>query len=238
MAMITIKNSGIIEPFGLKFLGESKMQFIAPTRDITDSADEFDGEIDFGTELKCGSWVLAGITDEGLSNSQKEQFKRQLSWQLNLLRSYGDYLIYENDPDKRIFVQLEGRAEINEYPSWLKLGISLKTAPFWEGVNEKCLFGSGYITNNGTAGTSLNVEVKGPTVNPEIIIGDETLEYAGELGETDTLTINTENKTARLDAVNALNAYNGVFPNVLPGQTAVIYNGTGELTIRWRDRWF
>lgn len=238
MAMITIKNSGIIEPFGLKFLGESKMQFIAPTRDITESADEFDGEIDFGTELKCGSWMLVGVTSEGLSNAQKEQLKRQLSWQLNMFRNYGDYLVYENDNNKRIYIQLEGRAEIEEYPSWFKLSIPLKTAPFWESVNENYLFGDGVISNNGTMDIPIIIEVKGPVTNPKIIIGNETIKFAGVIKEDDTLTINTENKTARVETVNALDNYNDAFPYIPPGTTTVINNSNSELIIRWRDRWF
>lgn len=238
MVMIIIKNSGIIEPFGLRFLRESKLQLMAPTRDIKDTSDEFDGEIDFGAELKCSDWILIGVTEEGLNTTEKMQVRRNIAGHLNTLRLNGGYFKYESDPYRRIFVRMSGRAEIEEYPSWFKLSIPLKTAPFWESVNENYLFGDGVISNNGTMDIPIIIEVKGPVTNPKIIIGNETIEFAGVIEENNTLTINTENKTARVGTVNALDNYNDAFPYIPPGTTTVINNSNSELTIRWRDRWF
>lgn len=254
-AMITIRNDGTIEPLGLKILRESKLQLTAPTRDIKDSSDEFDGEIDFGAELKCGHWMLVGITDEGLNTTGKMQIRRNIAGHLNNLRNNGYYLAYESDPVRKIFVQLEGRAEVEEYPSWLKVNIPLKVDPLWVSAyemvawnNQQAAVGMGdscnpehtspaVVVNMGTLETPIIVELKGPATNPEITIGNEALKYFGALTAGDTLIIDTDRKTVKFNGVNALANYSGGFPQIPPGQTTVFYDGDGILTLKWHDRW-
>jgi hypothetical protein len=77
--MITIKIDGTVEPFGLKWLRDSRFQLLAPTRDKTDSSDEFDGEVDFGTELSAGNIDLKCVTNEGLSRQQIVSKKNRVS---------------------------------------------------------------------------------------------------------------------------------------------------------------
>ena len=235
-AMITIKNDGTIEPFGIKILRESRLQLTAPTRDITESSDEFDGEVDFGTELKSGHWMLVGITDEGLDATGKMQARRNIAKQLDDLRQSGDHLKYESDPDKKIFVTLNGRAEVEEYPTWLKVHIPLNVNPFWESEVENQFTGSGIITNEGTLDTPLIVEVRGLITDPEVTVGGKTLKYTGTLTAMDTLTINAEHGTVTLSGVNALKYYEGGFPVLPIGETPVIAANGGITTFRWRER--
>lgn len=236
LAMIIVKNSGVVEPFGIRILSESKLQLTAPTRNITDSADEFDGEIDFGTELKCGNEVLVGVTDEGLSATEKMQVRRNLATHINNLRIDGAYFIHESDPDKKIFVKAEGRAEIEEYPTWLKVHIPLNVNPFWESEVEKQFTGSGIITNEGTLDTPLIVEVRGLITDPEVTVGGKTLKYTGTLTAMDTLTINAEHGTVTFNGVNALKYYEGNFPVLPVGETTVVAADGGVTTFKWRER--
>jgi len=253
--MIIIKNSGVVEPLGIRILRESKLQLTAPTRNITDSADEFDGEIDFGTELKNGSWVLVGVTDEGLSATDKMQVRRNLATHINNLRINGAYIAYESDPDKKIFVKTEGRAEIEEYPTWLKVHIPLKVDPLWVSTNEQLswntqqsvglgdVYDPNYVSetitlfNTGTTEAPIILELKGPAINPEIIVGGETLKYIGILTTQDILTINTEHGTVKFNNVNALANYVGSFPHIPPGENTIFYDGDGQLMIKMYDRW-
>ena len=236
VVMIIIKNSGVAEPLGIRILRESKLQLTAPTRSITDSADEFDGEIDFGTELKCGNEVLVGVTDEGLSATEKMQVRRNLATHINNLRIDGAYFIHESDPDKKIFVKAEGRAEIEEYPTWLKVHIPLNVNPFWESEVEKQFTGSGIITNEGTLDTPLIVEVRGLITDPEVTVGGKTLKYTGTLTAMDTLTINAEHGTVTFNGVNALKYYEGNFPVLPVGETTVVAADGGVTTFKWRER--
>ena len=236
MAMIIVKNSGVVEPFGIRILSESKLQLTAPTRNITDSADEFDGEIDFGTELKCGNEVLVGVTDEGLSATEKMQVRRNLATHINNLRIDGAYFIHESDPDKKIFVKAEGRAEIEEYPSWLKVHIPLKVNPYWESVTEKQFTGSGIITNKGTIDTPLIIDIGGLVIDPEVVVNGQTLKYNGTLTAMDTLTIDAEHAIATFNGINALKYYEGGFPVLPIGETTVVAADGGVTTFRWRER--
>ncbi len=254
-AMITIRNDGTIEPLGLKILRESKLQLTAPTRDIKDSSDEFDGEIDFGAELKCGHWMLVGITDEGLNTTGKMQVRRNIAGHLNTLRLNGGYLKYESDPEKSIFIRMSGRAEIEEYPSWLKVHIPLKVNPFWESedeninwpnqqpavgmgdVNDENFESPATVYNAGNADAPIIMEITGPATNPEIIIGDEILTYFGTLTASDKLEINTGHGTVKFNGQNGLGNYEGGFPFIHPGRTTVDYEGDGEITVKWRDTW-
>gem|GEM_PF-1812091 len=358
--MITIKNDGTIEPFGLRTTRESNFQIVAPTRDIAESSSEFDGEVDFGTKLRCGQWTIVAVTDDGLSVAQKMQARRTLAGQLNNLRNNGDYLNYESDSNKKIFVRLEGMEEVEEYPSWLKVSIPLKIGPLWVSVDENKAFklesipggnyvrcegmtylkltgttrrvmdlelsgkstwennpgwptlmelggddwaaikrkagnaywtstesdpylayvvdifgitetmpktisfptrlcytlpdnlyavagtgaeGSPYILstlaviNSGTFETPVTIELKGPATNPEITIGGKILKYFGILTAGDTLTIDTGYKTVKFNNVNALANFEGKFPQIPPGKTIISYEGDGELTMKWHDRW-
>ncbi len=253
--MIIIKNSGVVEPLGIRILSESKLQLTAPTRNITDSADEFDGEIDFGTELKCGNEVLVGVTEEGLNTTEKMQVRRNIAGHLNTLRLNGGYFKYESDPDRRIFVRMSGRAEIEEYPTWLKVHIPLKVDPLWVSTNEQLswntqqsvglgdVYDPNYVSetitlfNTGTTEAPIILELKGPAINPEIIVGGETLKYIGILTTQDILTINTEHGTVKFNNVNALANYVGSFPHIPPGENTIFYDGDGILTLKWHDKW-
>jgi len=235
-AMITIKNDGTIEPFGIKILRESRLQLTAPTRDITESSDEFDGEVDFGTELKSGHWMLVGITDEGLDATGKMQARRNIAKQLDDLRQSGDHLKYESDPDKKIFVTLNGRAEVEEYPTWLKVHIPLKVNPYWESVTEKQFTGSGIITNEGTLDVPLIIDIKGLVTDPEVVVNGQILKYNGTLTAMDTLTIDAEHAIVTFNGVNALKYYEGNFPVLPIGEIAVVAADGGVTTFRWRER--
>jgi len=237
MIDVTIKNNGIIEPFGLKIIRESNLELMAPTRDIKDSSDEFDGEMDFGTELKSGNWMLVGVTDDNLDATEKAQIRRTLSGQLYEMMN-GGYLKYESDPDKRIIVSMDGRAEIEEYPAWLKVSIPLKVAPFWESVAENIHTGTGMVTNKGTMDAPMLIEIRGPVSFPEVIVNAETIKYLGSLLSSDVLAIKTEHKTAILNSENVLGDLVGEFPKLKPGSNLIYYDAVGgSLTIKWHDRW-
>ena len=234
--MIIIKNDGTIEPFGLYWLRDSRLPLVASTRDIKDESDEFDGEMDFGTDLTAADGELRCVTDEGLSKKDIINKKSELAVLFNVLRE-GDYLMYESDPDKKIFVRLSGRVEIQDMPSWFRVHIPIKWGPLWFGVSEKEHTGNGLIKNGGSFDTPLIIEVRGIVTDPEIIVGDDTLLYQGTLGETDLLVIDTDKQTVMFNGVNAAGLFEGSFPNLQPGETEVQVPVDGETKFKWRDCW-
>jgi len=235
--LIVIGNDGLISPFGLYLLRDSKFQLLAPTRDIKEESDEFDGEIDFGTELAVGFEELRCVTEDGLSNAEKASKKAKLAEIFNNLRENGDWLVFENLPGKKKFVRLDGRVNIEEYSTWLRVDIPLKYDPLWVGTEEKQRVGSGIIVNEGNFETPLIIAVKGIIVDPEIVVGDEVLKYNGTVGSADVLIIDTGNQTVTFNGVNALSYFEGNFPKIQPGETEVVVPSEGTTIFCWNDRW-
>jgi phage-related protein len=59
--------------------------------------------------------------------------------------------------------------------------------------------------------------------------------YTGTLATSDVLIIDTEYMTAKVGTSNALANYNGVFPKLQVGNTAV--TADSNVTIKWNNRW-
>ena len=198
---IIIKKDGTVEPFNLKLLRQTKWNLMAPTRDRTEEADEYDGEIDFGAEFQSQSLELHCITEEGLSIEEKHQKKVEIADTLNNLRD-GDWLMVEHVPDKKIFAHFAGRVQIEEYPSWLRVTVPLRLDPFWVSAEENEFTGnSGTIENAGTFETPVIVEIlaeSGNVENPSITIGEEEIKYNGVIDEKGLLKIDTDKMTVVL----------------------------------------
>lgn len=240
---IIIKKDGTVEPFNLKLLRQTKWNLMAPTRDRTEEADEYDGEIDFGAEFQSQSLELHCITEEGLSIEEKHQKKVEIADTLNNLRD-GDWLMVEHVPDKKIFAHFAGRVQIEEYPSWLRVTIPLRLDPFWVSAEENEYTGiSGVIKNAGTFETPVIVDVlasPNAVTSPVIGVGNDTLYYYGTIPQNNSLIIDTGKMTVVLDGINALGFYEGGFPQLPPIETSVsvsVFSGNPAVTFKWHDRW-
>lgn len=60
--------------------------------------------------------------------------------------------------------------------------------------------------------------------------------YTGTLIASDKLIIDTENLTATFNGANALPSYNGVFPKLAVGDNTIAVPATGEVTVKWYNR--
>lgn len=76
---ILIKQDGTIEPFNLKLLRQTRWNLMPPTRNRTEEADEYDGEVDFGAEFRSQDLELHCVTDDGLSKQEKYQRKVEIA---------------------------------------------------------------------------------------------------------------------------------------------------------------
>lgn len=215
---------------------------MAPTRDRTEEADEYDGEIDFGAEFKPQNLELHCVTEEGLSIEEKYQKRVEIADTLNDLRN-GDWLTLESTPDRKIFARFAGSIQIEEYPSWLRVTIPLKLGPFWISTEENTFVGAGIIENAGTFETPVIIDIlasPNAVTSPAVFIGDEIIQYNEIIPQSKLLRIDTEKITAILDGANALGFYEGGFPQLPPGETSAsvsAYSGDPVVTFRWHDRW-
>lgn len=233
MLEVTIMNDNTLSPLSLEVTGESQYELMPPTRDKTEQVFA-DGEIDFGTELGTGEIRLSCISADGLTVAEKRALQGEVAGQLNALRKYF-LLKWECMPDKALFACLVGRVEFVEHADWFEVIIPLKYQPLWVSTDEHTAVGSGTITNAGTFEAPFVVEITGTAVEPSITVGGEVMQYDGTLAAGDKLVIDTDKMTAKVNGVNAAAKYNGVFPKLQAGDTAVVAGD--NVTIKWRDCW-
>lgn len=233
-AFFVVDSNHILQPLGVKVIGDSRHELLPSTRDNTDTIPGRHGEIDFGTELKPRLLELHVATDEGLSPSEKANLQRLFAKHLDPTKGTKT-LIFADDIEKTYIVKYAGKIDLRSHPTWFDFVIPFKMSdPFIIGTYEKRLTGSGTLINNGTHETGLIIEIHGPTNNPEVTIGDEIAYYQGEIPAGQMLKIDTFNQTAKIGSHNVIDRYNDVFPLLSPGEIEVMADNT---TIKWRDKW-
>ena len=232
---ITITDEGLISPFGLNFLRDSRLELIAPTRDMTEENETGNGEIDFGTELKAGRMVLHGAIT-ALTAQEKYAFKTQLAGQLLDCLTPQKFMVGDS-ADKFVYVVLEDKPDVVEHAGYIEVSIPLKTEPYWQDESESNQIGSGTISISGTMDTPIIIDILGPATNPAISVGSSVLSYAGSLSVVDQLVIDTDKKTVAFNGVNALKYFTGEFPVLPPGDTVVSAASGGTTTFKWRNRY-
>lgn len=236
-AFFVIDSNNILQPLGVLVLKDSRLELLPSTRDSTDEIPGMHGEFDFGTEFNSRAFDLHVATDEGYAPLDKALLQRLFAKYLDPTKG-AKTLIFSDDIEKTYIVKYSGKIDITQYPSWFEFTLPFKMSnPFIMGSIEKTLTGSGTLKNNGTFETSLTIEIAGPATNPSLVIGGQTLSYAGVIPSGQTLFINSNggSGTVKLGGINAVSGYNGVFPSLPPGNTNV--TAGSNVTIRWQDKW-
>lgn len=232
---IIIHDDGIIAPFNIQSSRETRFTLMAETRDATEEREFADGDIDFGTELRTNLFVLHGII-EFSTVDERNSIENILKAQLNECRS-PQKIMYECVPTRYTFVRLVGKPDITRYVYHIEIRSEFKADPFWYSTEEHSVTGSGILTNNGTFETPLIIEITGVVTNPSVVVGGQTLTYTDTVPAGKKLIIDTGNQTVKLNGVNALANYNGVFPTLQPGNTSVTAASAGTTVFKWHDRY-
>jgi len=231
--MLVIKKDGVMEPFGIQLSNESQITLLAPTENSIEEIQGIDGELDFGTYLKNGEYRLRGIVEYDNIENKNSIIDSIVSHFISCMEKQP--LIFEVMPDKMTYARIIEKPEFIPYPTWVDVRFTLKLDPFWYSTDENNLIGSGTLVNRGTCETGLIVEFDGPAINPTLTIGNEVLNYNGNIPDGQKLIIDTDKQTAKIGNNNALANYNGIFPLLSPGETKV--TASSNVTIRWRDKW-
>lgn len=233
---IIIQNDGIITPFNIQSSRETRFTILPQTKDAREEKETADGDIDFGTTLGMGEFMLHGII-EFETTAERNALEYEIRKQLNDCRT-SKHIAYECSPDKYNMVSLTGRPEITRYPHHIEIRAQFKAYPFWRSSVEHTLIGSGTLINAGTFETPPTIEIAGPVTNPSINIEGETLTYTGTIPSGQKLIVTViENGagTVKLNGENAMANYNGMFPTLSSGSTEVVADN--NVTIMWRDYW-
>lgn len=234
-AFFVIDSNNILHPLGVLVAGDSRYELLPATRDYTEEIPGRHGEIDFGTEFKAKMMELHVATDEGNSPLGKAHLQRLFAKYLDPTKG-AKTLIFSDDVEKTYMVKYSGKIDLQPNATWFDFILPFKMSdPFIIGSFEKTLIGSGTLVNSGTFETGLMVEITGPTTNPSLAIGGETLSYAGTIPSGQKLIIDTGKETVKIGSNNAMTGYNNAFPLLYPGETSV--TAPSNVTIKWRDKW-
>ena len=232
-------------------LADTKDSILPGTRDISEEIPGRDGEYDFGTELEARvlelhvAIPLAGSLIGKDFTHTKAYVKDTISKHFNPKTGIKT-LSFADKPGKVYYVKYSGVIEsYKEHVSWLEYTIPLKMPdPYIYSVAEtvSSISGETIVLNNGTVDAPVIVVVTGASTSPAVTISSTTyglqeMQWLGELGEGETLVMDTDKMVVTIDGDNAVSGYNNNFPSLPPGESTVEFSGGGSAEIKWRDRW-
>lgn len=97
------------------------------------------------------------------------------------------------------------------------------------------------VTNNSIANVAPTITITGLAENPSFtnLTTNQTLDYSGNVTETQTLVIDVSKKTAKLNGANVTWRISGEWPTLAPGNNRLTYttgNSTApDATIEWQE---
>lgn len=233
-----VTDDNILSPLDVYVLSDSRQDLFPSLKQKTAEIPGKHGEIIFDTKFGSRLMELRVASVDGLTASEKETLKRLFAKYLNPTEG-SKTLTFSSDFEKMYLVKYSGKIDLNQYADWMSFTIPFKVVnPYISGSFENIQTGSGTLTNSGTLATPLVITISGPSTNPSIAIGSDTISYTGTISAGDTLTIDTENLTAELsDGTNVLHNLTSGVPDIKlqPGDTSV--TADSNATITWRDRW-
>lgn len=231
-----IDADNILKPLNVLVVGDSRLDLFPQLKEYAEEIPGKHGETHFGSNLGSRPLELHVASMDGMTLEEKEEFKRLCSRYLNPVGG-SKPLVFWDDLDKTYNVKYAGKIDPEQYADWLEFTIPFKmTSSYIEGSFKKAYVGTGTITNAGNTETPLIIEITGPATNPEVTIGDTTIEYNGTIPAGKTLVIDTEKLTAELDGENVLDDLTGDITVMLqPGETTV--TADSNVTFIWRERW-
>lgn len=256
-----------ISEFGL-YLVQKQIEILPETRDIEQVIYGRPGVYDYRTELDKR---MITVSLAAVANTRAELLSAMHAFAALLDPAKGyQQLIFDDEPDKYYLAKFTSQGS-QPYLTFQKLigqiQISFKCAdPFiysttpqhiqWDAPYQ----GQTTLTNNGTASCPVRITIKMPT-NPSIeypstglgttnlnqlsgvtlTINGVSVTYTGTIGPNDTVVIDTGNYTVTLNGQNALQYWQGDFPQLAPGPNTVTeYDTMGmgaSITFDYTERW-
>jgi predicted phage tail component-like protein len=128
-----------------------------------------------------------------------------------------------------------GGISLDQLPLMDNFSLSFRCVPLITSSEQHTLTGSGTAINAGTYNASVAISIAGPVTNPSLTINGVTVSWNGALASGQTLTIDTGMMTAVIGTANALGTLNGNFPQLAPGDNAIIADD--NVTLTWNDTW-
>jgi predicted phage tail component-like protein len=233
--VLLVSSDMILEPLGLRVLRDSRYELFPSLKEFKEEIPGKHGEILFDTKLNRRILELHVVTDDDIDYTVRESKKREIASILDPTKGV-QALVFEDDLNKKYYVKYSGKIDVKQYSQFMDFVVPfVMPNPYIVARTKSTQVGNGTITNNGSVETPLLITITGELIDPEIVIGSDTLSYDGTVGVGETLVIDTENMTVKLDGANALSNYSGGFPKLQTGETVI--TADNKVTLSWRERW-
>lgn len=248
MIEVTIEGNGISETFRSLGLGLKRRDIpvLPDTREYNLTIAGRDGEIDFGAEYgpRIINHECVLMAEDTTTDYQAKIIK--LAQVFNVKR--GDlYITYSDLPDRRYKMRYAGTMPIEKMIFDGDISIPMKMHdPFPEALRDtsKYEYGQGLeydqgyeyssysiyvntkvqsfpIENRGSVDVHPLIRISGSLQQLSLTNGEQTFTFGGVMSASDTLEINSEKYTVKLNGLNAFSQTNGVFLLLKPGVTTI-----------------
>lgn len=232
-------------PFDLKIDWDNTKLQVMPEAELTKiQMPGVDGSIVEDSVYKDRLFEIVAFSEIGLTTSQKEELKTKIARVLDATK-HDDMKLTVQASGGAFDVRYEGKAEITDMPSYVKVKIPLRTPPYGYDAFENELEGGGLVSNlDGDAPLRVVHTVTGKITNPTFTLGTITYIWDGTIPAGQKLVINHELMTCYLideNGVkhNALAKLTGEFQAIPAGKavTLTVANNTAaHLLTEWRTK--
>lgn len=191
-----------------------------------------DGSMVGNTTYKNRSFNFVLYSNDGLSDSEKNELKQKIVKLLNDTK--GTFKRLSIPPSENYFeVKYSGSASIQDGPSFIKATLPFEVKPYSHPMFEQKIVGQGTITNNGLKPCGLFVEISGAVLHPSFSVSVSdgrtySMYYDGDLKYGYKLVIDNESMMCYIVDPNGgkSNAITDLryskFIKIEPGQSATI----------------
>lgn len=229
-------------PFDLKIDWDNTKIQVMPEAELTKiQMPGIDGSIVQDSVYKDRLFEIVAFSEVGLTVNQKEELKTKITRILDATK-HQDKTLTVQASDGSFDVRYEGKAEITDMPSYVKVKIPLRTPPYGYDAFANELEGSGLVYNiNGDAPLRVTHYISGEISNPKFELGTIKYEWNGTVPNGSQLVINHELMTCYLMDEhgvkrNALSNLTGDF-QAIPAGESVVLNADKSTTPKIRTEW-
>lgn len=229
-------------PFDLKIDWDNTKIQVMPEAELTKiQMPGVDGSIVEDSVYKDRLFEIVAFSEIGLTVNQKEELKTKIAQVLDATK-HEDLKLTVQASGGAFDVRYEGKAEITDMPSYVKVKIPLRTPPYGYDTFENELEGAGLVSNlDGDAPLRVVHTISGEITNPTFVLNNIAYTWNDTIPEKQSLVINHELMTCYLvdeNGVkrNALSKLTGEF-QAIPVGKAVVLEADEENAIHLLTKW-
>ena len=229
-----IDSKGLLYPYNfIVDFSQSQFDVLPDVKDTTEELIGIDGEYLIETLYEPRLFDIVA-NSQIVSIDERMKLISNLGKVFNCFKSSERLFRYNG---KLYKAKLGEKPSIETYPNWITLELTLK-AYYPYGYSEThILSDSGTAENSGDEEIYPIFKITGEAINPIITVNGVNYTLLYTLAETDTVTIDCENKTVVLnDTTNILNYWGTEFPIFSVGNNTINVSN-GNLKTYWKDKY-